>query len=88
MRTILPTAPINDLSKIPRSGLHEESSVLLVRDTNTIHIQPIQIIRADQNDLYVKGLKTGDRLCVTRLQVAIDGMQVEVVLPQKQTTTR
>ncbi|HBE22824.1 MAG TPA: hypothetical protein DDW21_05165 [Verrucomicrobiales bacterium] len=88
VRTILPTAPINDLSKIPRSGLHEESSVLLVRDTNTIHIQPIQIIRADQNDLYVKGLKTGDRLCVTRLQVAIDGMQVEVVLPQKQTTTR
>jgi hypothetical protein len=63
--------------------LHEESSVLVVRDTNTIHVQPIQIIRADQNDLYVKGLKTGDRICVTRLQVAIEGMQVEV-LPQQQ----
>jgi hypothetical protein len=83
VRTILPTEPISDLAKIPRSGLHEESSVLVVRDTNTIHVQPIQIIRADQNDLYVKGLKTGDRICVTRLQVAIEGMQVEV-LPQQQ----
>ena len=83
LRTILPTEPISDLAKIPRSGLHEESSVLVVRDTNTIHVQPIQIIRADQNDLYVKGLKTGDRICVTRLQVAIEGMQVEV-LPQQQ----
>jgi RND family efflux transporter MFP subunit len=79
VRTLLPTAPINDLTKIPRSGLHEESSVLVVRDTSTIHVQPIQIIRADQNDLYVKGLKTGDRICVTRLQVALEGMEVEVL---------
>lgn len=79
VRAMLPTIAIEDLAQIPRSGLHEESSVLVVRDTNTIHVQPIQIIRADQNDLYVKGLKTGDRICVTRLQVALEGMEVEVL---------
>lgn len=74
----LPAKPLQDVMKIPRTAVGEEQRVIVVNAQDQLEFRTIEIIRAETQDLFVRGLKAGDRLCVTRMQVALPGMTVRV----------
>jgi RND family efflux transporter MFP subunit len=77
----LPAKPLQDVMKIPRTAVAEEQRVILVNAQDQLEFRTIEIIRAETQDLFVRGLKPDDRLCVTRMQVALPGMAVRVAEP-------
>ncbi len=62
---------------VPRSALKDDNSIWIVRD-NKIEITPVDVLQqADQNAYIVAdGVMEGDRIVVSDLSVATQGMQV------------
>ncbi len=70
---------IPDVSKIPRMALHDENSVFVLVDGH-LQRRQVEIIRWDMGYVIVgNGLSTGDQLVLTRLDLMVDGMAVQVL---------
>ncbi len=64
-------------ARIPRSAIHDGDRVLLIDSDNRLRFQEVEIIRRDGEDAIVGvGLKRGDRLCLSSLAAATEGMLV------------
>ncbi|MBT7333688.1 MAG: efflux RND transporter periplasmic adaptor subunit [Gammaproteobacteria bacterium] len=62
---------------LPRSALRNDNQVLLVDENNQLRFQAIEILRLYQDNVLVKaGLTDGDRVCLSPIQTAIEGMSV------------
>lgn len=65
---------------MPRSSLYGENRVLLVTSENAIRFRDVVIARARGNDVLISdGLRPGDRVIVSALSTAIEGMTVQPV---------
>ena len=64
---------------LPRKALKGERSVYVVKDGNTVEIRPIEVYQAtEKNVVVLNGLENGERLCLTELQYAVNGMEVAI----------
>ena len=55
--------------------------VLVVDDANRLHFRTIEPLRLYQDEVLIQsGLKPGERVCISPLQTAIEGMPVNPVL--------
>lgn len=64
---------------LPREALRDVDQVFLVDADNRLRIRTIELVRAERDRILVrKGLAQGDRVCISPLQAAIDGMAVRV----------
>ncbi len=64
---------------IPRSALSGQSRVLVLSADNRIHFRPIKILRPEREFVVVEsGLAEGERIAISPLPGAIDGMRVSV----------
>ena len=64
---------------IPRSALKPNDVVWLIDNEDRLQITPVSVAKAGVDEVYVTaGLKNGDRLCLTQIGIAVDGMEVEV----------
>lgn len=71
---------------IPRSAVRNKSSVLVVDDADIIHFREIEILRMDRDKAIVtSGLQAGERLCITSLDVATDGMKIRTMIESDST---
>ncbi|MGK0500630.1 MAG: RND family efflux transporter MFP subunit [Oceanicoccus sp.] len=62
--------------RVPRNAMHENQYVYLVVD-NKLKRQPVEVLRREQQSVVViGGLKDGDQLVLTKLDIMIDGMLV------------
>ncbi|MAI80168.1 MAG: hypothetical protein CL917_14565 [Deltaproteobacteria bacterium] len=62
---------------LPRNALQQGNRVFLLDDENRVHLQGIEIARAERDQIVVKGgLRPGDRISVTPMPWAVEGMQV------------
>lgn len=78
----IPSREYPDVFAVPRRAVHEGDQVLVVDDTNRLHRKTIDYFFADADYVYVSaGLASGDRVSVSPLDVAVEGMQVDVVAP-------
>lgn len=65
---------------LPRSALRNDNQVLLVDENNQLRFQAIEILRLYQDNVLVKaGLTDGDRVCLSPIQTAIEGMSVNPI---------
>lgn len=65
---------------IPRSAVRNKNSVLVVDDEDVVHFRNIEIIRMDRDEAIVTGgLSAGERVCVTNLAIATDGMKIRTM---------
>ena len=65
---------------LPRSALRNDNQVLLVDAENKLRFQDIEPLRLYQDDVLIsKGLDQGDRVCISPVQTAIDGMIVNPI---------
>jgi RND family efflux transporter MFP subunit len=66
-----------DIVVLPRSALRNDDQVLVVDADNTLHFRAIEQLRLYQDNVLIKsGLQQGDRVCVSPIQTAVEGMSV------------
>ena len=62
---------------IPRSALRQGSRVLVLDSGNRLHYRPISVLRTERELVIVEdGLQTGERIAVSPMPDAIEGMSV------------
>ena len=71
---------VEDIIVLPRSALRNDNQVLIVNADNQLKFRPIEALRLYQDNVLIKaGLDAGERVCVSPIQTAIDGMTVNPV---------
>jgi RND family efflux transporter MFP subunit len=66
---------------LPRSALRNNDQVLIVDAEDKLRFRPIDQLRLYQDNVLVRGgLASGDRVCLSPLQTAIDGMVVNPII--------
>lgn len=70
---------IENAIRIPRKALQVDDTVLIVDAENRIEIREVEVHKADTEwAIITDGLSRGDRVCLTPLEYAVMGMQVEL----------
>jgi RND family efflux transporter MFP subunit len=76
--------PANDIVVVPRATIRNGSDVLVVDNDNRLRFRPVELLRVYGDDAFISsGLAKGERLVVSQLQVAVDGMRVEPTLEHR-----
>jgi RND family efflux transporter MFP subunit len=69
---------IENAFKIPRKALRENNTVYTVDQENRIVFKDVEVYQTDTEwAIITSGLEDGDRICITPLEYAVMGMQVE-----------
>jgi RND family efflux transporter MFP subunit len=75
---------LSDAAVIPRSTLHENDVVWIVNEENRIVFRPVDVALIQGDHVVIRtGLATGERLVLTPLKTATDGMQVRIAPPEE-----
>ena len=65
---------------VPRYAMRDDSRILVVDDRNELHTREVEVLRIDRDEVLVQGpLSEGERICVSPLQVVVEGMTVRPV---------
>ena len=71
---------VEDVVVLPRNALRNGNRVLVVDDENRLHYRSIEPLRLYRDQVLIQsGLEPGERVCVSPLQTAIEGMPVNPV---------
>lgn len=70
--------PIEDAVKVPRSALHQSSHVYLV-ENGKLQRREVTLRRSESDSVIVSGLRRGDQLVLTRLDLMVTGMPVRAL---------
>lgn len=69
-----------DVIVVPRYAMRGESQILVVNGQNELHSKSVEVLRIDRDDVLVQGpLAEGERICVSPLQVVVEGMIVNPI---------
>jgi multidrug efflux pump subunit AcrA (membrane-fusion protein) len=56
-----------------------DDQVLVVDDEERLRFRPVEVVRADRDSVVIGGgLQVGERVAVSPLEAAVDGMRVRV----------
>ncbi len=70
----------NDIVVLPRTALREGDRVLVVDEESSLRYREIETLRLYKDEVLIQaGLAAGERVCVSPLQTAVDGMRVQPV---------
>jgi multidrug efflux system membrane fusion protein len=68
---------LEDVFTLPRSALRGQGQVLVVDDDDRLRYRQVHVVRSDRDQVIIdKGLAARERVCVSPLDVAVDGMRV------------
>jgi RND family efflux transporter MFP subunit len=66
-----------DVVMLPRGAVREGNTVWIADDQNMLRIRPVKILRSEKENVIVQsGLSDGDRVVLTKIQGAADGMKL------------
>lgn len=69
---------VDAIIRVPRYAVHRDREVWLARD-ETLHVQPVRIVRMDDQYAYVtEGLEAGELVITSPLEVVTEGMRIRV----------
>jgi len=69
---------------IPRGALRGEDTVYVVDSSGRLEFRRVAILRTDREQVLVRaGLEAGEKVCVSSLETAVNGMMVQVAEPQE-----
>jgi len=70
---------LEDVVVVPRRALRDNRSVWLAGEDNLLSIRPVEILRLEKENVVLKsGLEEGDRVVLTTLTGAADGMLLRI----------
>ncbi len=71
---------VGNIVRLPRTALRGDSRVLIVDSTDRLYYREIDIFRLERDQALVRGgIESGDRVCVSNVEAAVNGMKVRVV---------
>jgi RND family efflux transporter MFP subunit len=74
----LPGRPIGDAVRLPSSVMHAQDTVFVLAD-GALQRRPVDVALREGNSVVINGgLKTGDQVVTTRLELMFEGMKVEL----------
>ena len=70
---------VEDVVVLPRSALRGASRVLVVDADDRLRFRDVEVLRVVRDQVFVRsGLARGERVCVSALEIALEGMRVRV----------
>lgn len=71
---------VENVVVVPRFAMRDEKTILIVDAEDRLRNRSVEVLRIDRDEVLVKGpLGAGERICVSPLQVVVEGMPVEVI---------
>ncbi len=68
----------DDIVVIPRSAIRNANQVLIVDADNRLRYRTVELLRVYREDAFISaGVEKGEQICVSPLQVVVDGMLVQ-----------
>ena len=69
---------LNDAVAIPRAGLLQGNSVMIIDGDARIAITPVDVVYSDGDSVVVRGIPADSRIVASRVSYPVDGMKVAV----------
>lgn len=76
----IPGREMDHVFILPRAALRNQNQVVIVDKKNKLRSRTIEIIHSTRQDIIVRGLKSGERVNISPLEVMIEGEQVKWTL--------
>ena len=71
---------VENIVRLPRSAIRNDNQVLVVDTENRLRFRDIQSLRLYRDNVLINaGLNPGERVCISTVQTAIDGMAVNPI---------
>lgn len=65
---------------VPRKAIKSGSQVLVIEQGNKLYARDVKILRLDAETAYIsEGLDNGEMICLSKLDIFVNGMLVEPV---------
>jgi multidrug efflux pump subunit AcrA (membrane-fusion protein) len=78
---------VDDVVVLPRNALRNGNRVLVLDSANKLRYRDVTPLRLHQDQVLIQsGLQAGERVCISPMQTAIDGMTVKPLAADTQTT--
>jgi len=78
----IPSREYSNIFAIPRNAVYEGDKVLMVDEQDRLRWKAIDYFHADAENIYLSsGFSTGDRICISPLDIPVEGTQVVVLTP-------
>jgi len=69
---------VDGVIPLPRAALRERDRVLVLEDDSRLRFRPVELLRVQDDTAFIShGLAAGELVCVSQLDVVVDGMRVE-----------
>lgn len=69
-----------DVIVVPRYAMRDANHILVIDPDDRLRIREVEILRIDGEEVLIRGsLGEGERLCVSPLQIVVEGMKVQTV---------
>lgn len=79
---------VDDVVVMPRNALRNGNRVLIVDKENRLHYRDIEPLRLYRDEVLIQsGLDAGERVCISPLQTAIEGMPVRPITEEAGVTS-
>ena len=72
---------VRDVVVVPRGALRDGDSVLVMDEHDRLYRRKVEVVRLDGDEVLIRNVEAGARICVTPLQVFVDGMNVQAAEP-------
>ena len=70
---------VEDAVVLPRAALQSEGHVHVIESNDRLAVRQVEVVRLLGEEVYVLGLRNGERVSLTRLPGAADGLRVRTV---------
>ena len=71
---------VDDVIVVPRYAMRDAQHVVVIDREDRLRIREVDVLRIDGEDVLIRNTFTdGERLCVSPMQVVVDGMRVNPV---------
>lgn len=71
---------VNNIVRLPRSAMRNDNQVLVVDADNKIRFRKVEPLRLYKDNVLIEGgLQQGEKVCLSTIQTAIDGMSVNPI---------
>ncbi len=71
---------VDNIISLPRSAIRDNNQVLIVDQQNRLRFRSVQLLRIQRDEVLIsQGLEKGERVCISPLQIVIDGMSVNPI---------
>lgn len=80
---------IENVIVIPRYAMRDDSHILVVDADDRLRTRAVEVLRIDRDDVLIRSdLAAGERICISPIQIVVEGMQVKPVAEEATATTQ